>query len=551
MPLASLLCAWLVLTASLYGQTPPNSEAETGFPVTDKTTITKCGGCHQADKDGNLGRLSWIRTTPEGWQEAIKRMVRLNGVKLSPEEARQIVRYLATNHGLAPEESAPVAWYTEMRQIENETLPSDGVRDACAACHPLARPQSWRRSSNEWQELVNMHLGYFPVVEYTSFRRRRNPRPGGEQPKDPVETAIEHFRKAAPLHSKEWAAWRASMREPKLAGTWLVNATQPGKGKFYGRTEITAGSTAGEFTTRTRLTSLVTGQSMEFTGKVLVYTGYQWRGRSAGNGISELREVMAVSRDQSSIEGRWFWGAYQEFGFHVKLQRAANDISVLGTDLSSIRAGAAAKLRIVGQGFPTGVTAQDLDMGSGVTVKRVARISDTAVEVEVEVEANAISGPRDVVVKRSVAPAAFAVYDRIDYIKTSSDSQLARLGGRTHPKGFAQFEAIAWHRGPDGKPNTADDIPLGPVKVQWSVEEFAARHNDDDKDYVGTLDDNGLFTPAAEGPNPKRRFNADNYGDIWVVATYANPGAEPLVAKSYLVVTIPLYVRWDQPEVAQ
>jgi hypothetical protein len=27
--------------------------------------------------------------------------------------------------------------------------------------------------------------------------------------------------------------------------------------------------------------------------------------------------------------------------------------------------------------------------------------------------------------------------------------------------------------------------------------------------------------------------------------------AKPLTAKSYLIVTIPLYMRWDQPEIAQ
>ncbi len=530
-------------------------ETETGFPVTDKLTIAKCGGCHQPDKNGNLSRISWLRTTPEGWQEAIKRMVRLNGVSLTPAEARDVLRYLATHHGLAPEEAAPVAWYTENRHIESETLPNDTVRDACASCHPLARPESWRRSSAEWQELVNMHLGYFPVVEYTSFRRRgRGNRPPGaaqEPQKDPVDSALEHFRKAAPLHTREWAAWRASLRDPKLEGAWAVTATQPGKGKFFGRMEITAGASPAEFTTRTKLMSVATGQTIELTGKVLVYTGHQWRGRATGAGVQDLREVMMVARDQSSIQGRWFWGAYQEFGFQVKLHRLGNDLSVLGTDLHSVKSGAPAKLRIYGAGFPSNLTAQEIDLGAGLSVKRLTRTSDSLLEVEADVAAAAIAGPRDVVVRRVVAPSAFAVYDTIHYIKTASESALARLGGKTHPKGYVQFEAIAWHNGPDGKPNTADDIALGPVPVQWSIEEFAARHNDDDKDYVGTVNDNGLFTPANEGPNPKRRFSTDNYGDVWIVATYPNPGGEPFLAKQYLVVTVPLYVRWDQPEVAQ
>ena len=39
--------------------------------------------------------------------------------------------------------------------------------------------------------------------------------------------------------------------------------------------------------------------------------------------LSEAREAMWISPDQSTAEGRWFWGEYQEFGFEVKLVRAS------------------------------------------------------------------------------------------------------------------------------------------------------------------------------------------------------------------------------------
>ncbi len=32
-------------------------------------------------------------------------------------------------------------------------------------------------------------------------------------------------------------------------------------------------------------------------------------------------------------------------------------------------------------------------------------------------------------------------------------------------------------------------------------------YGDDDKDFVGTLSPTGLFTPALDGPNPKRKFS--------------------------------------------
>jgi quinohemoprotein amine dehydrogenase len=161
-------------------------------------------------------------------------------------------------------------------------------------------------------------------------------------------------------------------------------------------------------------------------------------------------------------------------------------------------------------------------------------------------------------VRRSVLPAAFGVYDHVDYLKVIPEAGMARIGGAGHPKELQQFEAIAYNRGPDNKERTADDINLGAVEVEWSVEEFYSTIGDDDKDFVGQLDAHGLFTPAMEGPNPKRRFNRNNYGDVWVVATYkgkdaagADKSGKPLTAKGHLIVTVPLYIRWDQAEVAR
>jgi quinohemoprotein amine dehydrogenase len=118
-----------------------------------------------------------------------------------------------------------------------------------------------------------------------------------------------------------------------------------------------------------------------------------------------------------------------------------------------------------------------------------------------------------------------------------------------------QFEAIAVANGPDGKPNTKDDIDLGLVDPTWSIEEYTATYDDDDKDFVGTIDGTtGLFTPNLDGPNPKRKNNANNYGDVWVVASYQPPGtpaAKALKARAHLLVTVPLYIKWDQPEVGR
>ncbi len=520
------------------------------------------GGCHQKDKDGNLSRISWIRTTPEGWQEAIKRMVRINGLTLQPAEARQVLKYLSNNHGLAPEEAVTAAWYNEKRQIEAEKLPNDNIRDTCGSCHPIARPQSWHRSPKEWTELANMHIGYFPVAEFNAFRRRTPPTPGAAPAaaaeagprRDAIDIALEYWSKTNVLHSPEWANWQASMREPKLSGRWLVSAKLPGKGKFFGEMQVEPGAAPGEFTTSTRLTSLSTGQATTMKGKSTVYSGFEWRGRATGGDDPEIREVMSVSRDQSKMEGRAFWGFYQEFGYDFVARRAGNDPVVLGTDIGSLQAGSTAnKIKIYGDNMPGDVTLADIDLGMGVTAKKINSKSASLIEVEADVDAKAVSGMRDVVVRRAAATGSYAVYDKIDYIKVTSDSTIARLGGVRYKKGFVQFEAHAWHRGLDGKVNTPDDVDLGTIPVKWSMEEFISRYDDDDTAFVGSLSaTTGLFTPGLEGPNPKRKFISDNYGDVWIVASYQPKGAEkPLTGRSYLVVTVPAYVRYDQPEVAQ
>ena len=94
-------------------------------------------------------------------------------------------------------------------------------------------------------------------------------------------------------------------------------------------------------------------------------------------------------------------------------------------------------------------------------------------------------------------------------------------GGSPHPKGYVQFETVAFNNGPDGKPNTDDDIDLGPVPATYKMEEFVASYGDDDTDFVGAVDDKtGLFTPASDGPDPKRKSMRNNYGDVWITATY-------------------------------
>jgi quinohemoprotein amine dehydrogenase len=550
---------------------PLRTEPVQGIPVTNQLVISKCGGCHTKDDKGNMLRISWERATPEGWEEAIKRMVRLRGVSLAPDEARSILKYLATYHGLAPEEAKPISYYAEHRVIDETNIPNDNVKGACANCHVLARPLSWRRTPEDWKDLANLHIALYPQAD-EAFRLgmgaggfdENRPHQDPNAPL-PVDDALAYLSKTAPLDTPEWAAWRARMRAPKLSGRWLVSAYLPGRGKFYGEMEVTpASGSEDEFTSTVKLISLKDGSAITRTGHSVVYAGYAWRGRSKGTPAakatpddlgSEMREVMSVSADQSTAEGRWFWGEYQEFGFDVKMQRPSADPTLIGADRTLLKTGSQGiRVRVVAESLPAQITPADLDFGTGVTVKRIVSHTPTEIVAEVDVAADAVPGKRDIAFRRSVLQSAVSVYDRIDYVKVTPDTSLAHLGSPQHPKGYQQFVAIAYQRGPDGKLHSADDVELGPVEANWTVEEFYSVFGDDDKEFVGSLSNTGLFTPASDGPNPQRKFSRNNYGDVWVVATAKDEkdkDGKPLVGKSYLVVTVPTYIKWDQPEVGQ
>lgn len=192
-------------------------EREAGIPVTDQLTMEKCGTCHTPDAKGNLSRISWIRATPEGWSQAIKRMVKLNGLSIEPEEARQVVKYLSTQHGLAPEEARSVMYLAERRILDETNIPNEAVRQACASCHAFAQPMSSRRSKREWALLQNMHMSLYPTAQM-AYERPDPAHAGdddgedGKKPEKVAKIALEYLAKAAPLHTPEWAAWQPRIR---------------------------------------------------------------------------------------------------------------------------------------------------------------------------------------------------------------------------------------------------------------------------------------------------------------------------------------------------
>lgn len=509
----------------LLAQTSTNGGREEGIPVRDPLVIAKCGTCHAQDASGNMEHISWERATPEGWQEALKKMVLEKHIELTPLEARSIVKKLSATHGLTPDEAKPVMYYPERRIHDESAIAGENSLGACTECHAAARPLSWRRSLDDWKQLADLHVN--------QYRVKRS------------EAAVAFLGKVAPLRSAEWSAWSARTTVLNPTGRWLVTAHVQGRGKYVGEMQVGSGTAFDEFTTHVTLHSVRDGSTIVRTGQILIFGGYAWRGRSRGAGSArippddpsnEAREALWVSPDQTRAEGRWFWGQYQEFGFDVELRRASAGLTLLAVDRQSLKIGSqSSPIRLLGDHIPAQVMPKDLNFGPGVSVRRIVSNTTGEIVAEVDVAPNATSGKRDVALRESVLKDALAIYDRVDYIKVTPESSMAGFGSQKYARGFEQFEAVGYQRGPDGKPHTADDLELGPMDAKWSMEVFYAVDSSGN-DEIGRVSPTGLFTPAPQNPGANH--------DIWVIATVVNEigkDAKPLAGKGYVVVTIPEY----------
>jgi len=548
---------WLLSLASAAATAQPRPTADTGgFIIRDPLVLSKCAACHVRDSTGRLSRLSFLRKAPEGWEASVRRMASLNGVKLDPTEARAIVKYFANRQGLAPSEVRPGRFETERRLVDYRYTADAVTERTCRACHSMGRVLLQRRTKIEWELLVATHRGYYPNSDFQAFRRS-GPAPDSAPVPHPMDQAITHLTRAFPLQTADWTAWSATMRPAPLEGTWLLSGYEVGRGALFGRLTVSkVPGTDDEFTTRATYAFASGGAPISRDGKAVVYTGHQWRGRSsstASNADSAWREVLSVEPGWQELSGRWFRGGYDEFGIDITAKRVGASATVAAVVPRAFKRGARdVEVSVFGANFAKAVAANAVDFGPGVTVTRVVRNSADQIVVRVNVDSAASIGARDLFVSGAALKDAVVAYEKIDRIRVTPNSNMARVGGVQFPKQFARFEAVGIANGADGKPDTADDITLGVVPVTWSLEEYGVTFKDDDVRWVGQLSQQGVFTPAVDGPNPSRSGSKNNIGDVYVVASYMPPGVggRPLKARSLLIVTVPLYMRWEPSRTA-
>ncbi len=542
--LVGVLLAWIPQQSA----DPAPSMIPEGYAVQNQTVIDRCSRCHTVDDEGRMSRISYLRKTPEGWQTSIRRMVALHGARLNQDDAREIARYLADEQGLAPEELRPGHFEVEARSIGYPyDYPGDSdVEFTCIQCHSMGRVITQRRTRDEWGLLLATHRALYPLVDFQAFRRAGPPPEEGD-PRHPMDRAIDHLSEAFPLETAEWTAWKTTKRSPRLAGEWALSGYEVGKGPLYGTLTISpVANDPDAFTSTASYVYAESGERVERSGQAMVYTGYQWRGRSNPGSDSELREVMFVERNQQEMFGRWFRGDYEEMGPDVELRRVSGAPVLSGVHPKALQVGETTSVTLYGENLPTSGSATDeLDFGAGVEVVSVESRSADAYRVRLAVDDDALTGHRDLFAFGVVRPELVVVHDGLDRIAVTPVTGMARVGGAAFPKEYEIFDAVGYDNGADGEPDTEDDLELGRVDVSWHVEEYAAVFGDDDIEFIGTMRQDGVFVPALDGPNPDRSGLRNNIGDVWVVATHARSDGEPLTARGHLVVTVPLYIKFD------
>ena len=488
----------------------------------------RCGGCHQQSTPGHFARISDIRKTPEGWLMTIVRMQHVHQVPIPEADRDVLIRYLADTQGLAPSETTEARYALERRPNASDmTLPGD-LQVMCARCHSAARIALQRRDSADWLKHVHWHLAQWPTIEY-----QQNARDRLWWQKATTEVP-EELGKLFSFHTTAWDQWRARPHAD-LSGTWLVKAHEPGQGDSWGTATV---SRAGEdeYTVVYALDSS-TGQHQKGESKSIVYTGFEWRGRANLSG-RDIREVYAVSEDGQRISGRWFEGEHAEIGADWVAVRAT-EAQVAAVIPSAAKAGSTTRVTLLGSGLDGPVS-----FGPGTRSKVVFK-ADHTLTVDIQVDAAASPGYRELTIGKLHQADALAIYDRVDRVEVSPAFGIARVGGGKIDPVAAQFEAVAFQDLP-GASGKSRPVRIGVLPVKWSVQPYNddAKAADDVK-YAGRLDPAGRFLPALAGPNPQRKFSANNAGNLSILATL-DEGDKPVSGKAHLIVTVQ---RWNTPPI--
>lgn len=325
-----------------------------------------------------------------------------------------------------------------------------------------------RRPAQEWEHLVNFHLGQWPSLEYQAQARDR----------DWLEIALKQvvpdLAKRFPLDSPAWAQWQqARPKADALPGQWAFSGHMLAKGDVRGVMTVSAGE--GDTFKVEVNGSYADGTPFTGSGSAILYNGYEWRG-NVKVGDSNLRQVFAAL--DGEMKGRMFEADHDERGLDFSAVKAGK-ARLLAVQPAYIKVGAESEITLVGSGL-----SGKPELGAGVEVTEVLEATPTLMRVKARAAADAKPGQREVVVG-ALKGVNLAVYDKVDEVKVVPAFSIARIGenGASVPKVQGRFEAEAWGKDASGQP-----LRIGYLPAKWKVEPFNERAvEDEDVKFAGQM----------------------------------------------------------------
>jgi len=484
-----------------------------------------CSGCHAADDSGALSRIKGQRKTPEGWLMTIVRMRLFHGMELEPGVQSRLVHYLSDTQGLAPSEAFEFRYILERQPNAVETTEAP-LAEMCARCHSAARVGLQRRTLDEWDMHIDFHVGQWPTLEYQALARDR------QWLKIAREEVVPLLADKYPFETVAWTAWETA-KKPAATGSWVFTTRLPARGEAYGTLEV-----SGDAQPYTVSGTLMTagGEELAMSGKLNVYTGYEWRANLT-IGDTAYRQVLAISEDGASLSGRQFLHAEDSLGGAFDAVKAGGGPAIVGVVPSTLAAGSSGKVQVVGTGLD-GVTLSGALDASGGTANAYGAAIDVSPAAGTDGVVSVTSGDAS-------TDTALAVYSHIDSLRVEPAFAITRVGGGGGSAGKvpARFDAVGYWNGADGQPGTDDDVRIGVVPASWSVAPFNEEAETmKDVEFAGEMDESlGIFMPAVAGPNQKRPFSTNNAGNLKVLAKSGDASGE-----GQIIVTVQ---RWNDPPI--
>lgn len=490
----------------------------------------KCTACHSGTLEKGLSRISDQRKSPEGWEMTISRMQMHNGLSVSSDEKRAIVKYLSKTQGLAPVESEKYRYILEKTPNIQEEAHDPLFTEMCARCHSAARVGLQKRTEDEWSKLVHFHLGQYPTLEYQALARDR------EWFELAQSKMVPFLSENYAYDNKAWKEWKKADIPTDASGDWTIFGETLGSGAFHATLSLKSeGDDQYSVTLKGKYTD---GRPVNGSGKAIIFSKYEYRASLNINETS-YRQVFTIDMKNKTLKGRMYQTIHPEEGSIISGAHSDTE-KIIAVHPKSIKTGNQGILRIVGTNLSDNVT-----LPAGLEAQKTIKQDKNEIVLQVSAKDNAENGSFDISVGKQKAKSAIAIYNQIDGIQIVPSYAIARVGdgGGLTPKRHAIFQAYGFSAGKDKKIGTDDDIALGKVDVKWRIEPFdeQAKANKD-VSFVGLMDPySGRFVPSFAGPNPKRPFSTNNAGNIKVVGSLEDNG-KVVEGDSHMIVTIQKWV---------